>query len=234
MYHRSAELYDDLYSFKNYDEMSQRLDDIVQQYRPNAQSLLEVACGTGQFLRRLQKKYLVEGVDLSSDMLRVAALHCPGVHLHQADMFDFSIPNRFDAVACLFSSISYATTFQRLQCAVEKMTEHLNPSGVLLIEPFFTPENCWDRSMRLISYDGEDRKVARMYVTRVEGKVAIADFHFLVGEPTGVEHFVERHEFGLFTDEQYRKAVENVGLSVAYDPFGLYGRGMYIGNAKQS
>lgn len=229
MYTKTAKFYDDLYSFKDFEPMARKLERIIEHYHPDCQSVLEVACGTGQFLKRLQRKYQVVGVDINPDMLSVAATQCPGVPLHQADMVEFDIGRRFDVIACLFSSIAYVGTVERLRRAVERMVAHLNPQGVLLIEPFFTPETCWNHDLRLNVYDGPERKIAWMYLTEVVGKLAVSEVHYLIGERTGVEHLTERHEFGLFTDGEYREALERLGLDVHYDRSGACGRGMYIG-----
>jgi SAM-dependent methyltransferase len=234
MYSKTGKFLDEIYGFKDYESMARRLDEFICEYRPSAKSFLEVACGTGQFLRKLRQKYRVEGVDINSEALKVAAAHCPGVPFHEADMVDFEIPRRFDVIACLFSAIAYVQTVERMQHAVGRMACHLNPKGILLLEPFFTPETFWNHDLRLNVHDGPDRKVAWMYVSEVQGKLAVTDIHYLVGERTGVEHFTERHELGLFTDSEYREAMERVGLDVSYDPAGVYGRGMYIGTAKQS
>jgi hypothetical protein len=73
-----------------------------------------------------------------------------------------------------------------------------------------------------------------MNVNSRDGRVVIVDFHYLVGTPAGVEHFTERHEFGLFEGNEYRAALNEAGLlNVDYDPDGLTGRGLYIAT-KQS
>lgn len=230
MYGKMAKAYDNLHHFKDFDSMAQKLDAAIEQYRPGARRILEVACGTGQFLRRLMKKYEVEGADSSSEMLAIAAVHCLGIPLHEMNMVDLSLPGRFDVVACLFSAIAYVRTVDRMNQAVERMAEHLNPGGILIIEPYFSPETIWRNDVRLNTYEGPDQKIAWMYTMKVEGRLAIADYHFLVGDEAGVEHFVERHECGLFTDAEYRASMERLGLKVSYDAAGVYGRGMYVGS----
>jgi len=230
MYKKLAKIYDNLYSFKDYESLAQKLVQFIEQYRPGARSVLEVACGTGQFLRRLSTKYQVEGSDISPEMLTVAKMHCPGVPLHESDLIEIDIPRQFDVVACLFSSISYLGTVSRMNQAVERMSRHLNPGGILIIEPFFSPETIWEDDLRLDTFNSTEQKIASMYVTKVEGNLAICDIHYLLGEKTGVEHFVERHEFGLFTDAEYRASITRLGLEVSYDHRGIFGRGMYIGS----
>jgi hypothetical protein len=78
-----------------------------------------------------------------------------------------------------------------------------------------------------------DLKVARTMVWHVEGKVTTSDAHYLVATAAGVEHFVERHEMGLFTDEEYRSAFTKAGLTAIHDSNGLTGRGIYIGTSAE-
>ena len=58
------------------------------------------------------------------------------------------------------------------------------------------------------------------------------DFHYLVARAGSVEHIVETHVLGLFTDDEYRAAFERDGLDVDHDPTGLTGRGLWIGTAR--
>jgi hypothetical protein len=74
-----------------------------------------------------------------------------------------------------------------------------------------------------------DFKLVRMMVGSTEGATAAFDLHYLVGTAGAVEYFVERHEFGLFTEDENRAAFAAAGLDVIHDPEGLIGRGLYIG-----
>lgn len=231
MYTKTARFYNDLYSFKDYTAMAQKLREIIHQYRPQARSVLDVACGTGRTLQYLRDDFHVEGLDINPEMLKLATEHCPGISFHNSDMVDFSIAHGFDVVVCLFSSIAYVRTAERMQRAITQMTRHLNSGGLLLVEPFFTPETCFKSDLRLNVSELPDLKIAWMYLSEVHGKIAVADIHYLVGQRTGVEHFIERHEWGLFTENEYREAMECTGLTVQYDPVGICGRGLYIGTA---
>jgi SAM-dependent methyltransferase len=151
------------------------------------------------------------------------------VELHEGDMTAFSLGRRFDAVTCLFSSIGYVGTVERLRDAIAAMAAHLNPGGVLIIEPWLTPDAWIADRPHLLSVDEPDLKIARMTLSGREGRLAIMQFEYLVGTPTGIEAFSERHEAALFTDEEYRQAFVAAGLSVEHDPEGPIGRGLYIG-----
>lgn len=55
------------------------------------------------------------------------------------------------------------------------------------------------------------------------------DMHYLIGTPEGTEHYVERHELGLFTTAEITHVMTHGGLEVTYDKDGLTGRGLFIG-----
>ncbi len=230
-YQKSAAYYDAIYHFKDYARESEVLHGLIQQHkRSTGNRLLEVACGTGAHLAYLQKHYHAEALDLSEDMLMVARQKFPEVCFHQGDMRDFDLQRRFDVVMCLFSSIGYMQTLADLRAAIANMGRHLVDSGVLLIEPWFSPEQFRPNTLHGgLMADTATLKVCRMSVSRVKDRLSIMEMHHLVGTLDGVEHFIERHEMGLFTAEEYRQAFTEAGLTVQFDPQGLDGRGLYIG-----
>lgn len=230
MFDRSAEVYDLVYGFKDYTGEARRLDELIRERRPDACSLLDVACGTGKHLAALADRYPdVAGLDLDEGLLEVARERLPGVTFHHGDMTSFDLGRRFDVVTCLFSAIGYAGTEARLRAAIETMTRHLEPGGVLIVEPWLEPQDWKPGHLHLLTVDEPDVKIARASVADVAGDVSIVDFHYLVVTRAGVEHFTERHEVTLFTRAQYTEAFEAAGLEVEHDVEGLIGRGLYLG-----
>jgi SAM-dependent methyltransferase len=232
MFSRSARLYDAVYaSIRDYPREAAGLDRLIQERRPGARTLLDVACGTGAHLEHLAGHYEVEGIDLDSEMLSVARERLRDATFHEADMASFDLGKRFDAVVCMFSSIGYVKTEERLGQAVASMARHLEPSGVLVVEPWLSPEAWNDRHVGAVFVDEPELKLARINIPQREGDVSIVDFNYLVGTPDGVEHFTERHELGLFTIEQQLAAFRAADLEAEHDPEGPMGRGLYIGVA---
>jgi SAM-dependent methyltransferase len=232
---RTQRFYDAIYGAKDYAEEARRLKRFIAEHKRSAgNALLDVACGTGGHVPYLRDEFAYEGLDLDPTMLALAHERFPDVPFHQGDMVDFALGRRFDVVTCLFSSIAYARTPSRLCQAVATMAAHLVPGGVLLVGPFFPPEAWIPGQPHAIFVDQPALKLVRMNVSAVEGTVAILDFHYLVATPDGVEHLTERHELGLFTDEEYRAAFSQAGLGVVHDAAGLIGRGLYIGTCAPS
>ena len=236
MFTKSAHLYDAVYCrLKDYPREAERLHELIQQSTPGARTLLDVACGTGLHLEHLSRHYEVAGIDRDPRMLELARRRLPEASLQEADMTTFDLGRRFDAVTCLFSSVGYLLTAQLLRDAVVAMSRHVEPGGVLIVEPWITPED-WDvsRGPEAIFVDDPDIKVARMSTARREADRSLLVFHYLVATATEIEYFSEQHATRLHSHRDYLSSFSAAGLRVEYEKEGLMGRGLYIGLKRRS
>lgn len=228
IFQRSAACYDALYAWKDYEAEVAAIERAIHERRPQAETLLDVACGSGKHLEHLRAHYRVEGLDLSEELLAIARVRLPGVVLHHGDMLDFELGRRFDVVTCLFSAIGYARTLENLGRTVTTMAGHLEPGGLLIVEPWFSPGIFVAGGPHATFVDEPEFKAARISLNEVAGTLSTLDFHYLVGTSEGIESFRERHELGLFTHEHYLEAFGAAGLAVEHDPEGISGRGLYV------
>jgi ubiquinone/menaquinone biosynthesis C-methylase UbiE len=232
MFSKSAELYDTIYLSrgKDYAAEAQAVHELVQKHlRSGGKTLLDVACGTGIHTGYLRQHYQVEGLDLDNRMLEVARKKMPEITFHQGDMLDFELLQKFDVITCLFSSIGYVKTLPKLNQAVANLEKHLKPGGVIIVEPWFTPDDWRPGRVHATFVDQPDLKIARMNLSGQDGILSYFVFHYLVGTPEGITCFDERHELGLFTTDEYLTAFGACGLEVVHDPRWLNQRGLYLG-----
>ncbi|HLW61204.1 MAG TPA: class I SAM-dependent methyltransferase [bacterium] len=230
MFTKSVEFYDAIYEWKDYRAEAERLRTVIQTHaRRPVETLLDVACGTGQHLVHLKPHFAVEGLDLNPEILATARRRHPDVVFHHADMVRFDLPRRFDVVTCLFASIAYAGTVAKLHEAVGSMRRHVRAGGLVIVEPFVRPEDFQPGRLGAIFVDRPDLKIARLHISAADRGLAVLPFHYLVATPSGVEHFVERHELALFSHDEYLAAFRAADLTVRYEHDGLMGRGLYIG-----
>lgn len=232
MFSKSEKIYDEIYKAtgKDYIAEASKVHQLIQKYSStDGKSLLDVACGTGAHAGPLSKYYKAEGLDLDPDMLKVAHKKYPKIRFHHGDMASFDLGRQFDFITCLFSSIGYVKTKSNLRKAIQTMSKHLRPGGVLLVEPWFTPEQWNPGRVFVLQIDKPDLRIVRMSHSGQKGKLSFIEFQYLIGTPKGIEHSVELHTLGLFTHEEYLNAFRSAGLKVTHNKKGLDGRGLYIG-----
>jgi ubiquinone/menaquinone biosynthesis C-methylase UbiE len=232
MFTQSAEYYDEIYAStgKDYNKEANKTHRLIQKYiKSSGNSLLDVACGTGQHAALLGKYYQVEGLDLDPNILSIARKKYRKIRFHHGDMVNFKLNNKFDAIVCLFSSIGYVRTINRLNKAIKTMVQHLLPAGVLLVEPWFAPKEWHAGRVFTLSINKPDLKIVRMSRSLLKGRLSIIEFQYLFGSSKGIMHASEYHQLGLFTHKEYLNAFVSNGLKVVHNARGLDGRGLYIG-----
>ena len=136
------------------------------------------------------------------------------------------VDGTLDAIVCLFSAIGYTAD---LLAAVGSMARHVAANGVLIVEPWFTPNEWVEGRVHLDDHEGGGTRVVRMTHSGLDGNVSVIEMHHLVGTSAGVEHTREVHRLTLFTDAEYRSAFRAAGLSCQVDQPGPFGRGALIG-----
>jgi len=215
-YTRLARYYDQMYAHIDYEGAAQRLHEIIQRYKKtNGNRLLDIGCGTGTHISHLRDRYQPMGLDISDEMLSVAREKCPSVDFVLSNMVSMDLDESFDVIICLFGSISYLTTEEDLQLAIQAFSKHMNKGGVVVIEPLFTEETIREGGMGLNCLNLPDIKIARSNVCRRNGNILYLDFHFLVSTPErGTEHFVDPSPMGVFSLGTYRKFMESSGFTV--------------------
>ena len=234
---RSAELYDLVYAGKAYADEAAAVHARIQAHtRSGGNALLDVGCGTGNHLAHLRGHYTVDGLDLEEGLLQIARERYPDATFHQGDMANFDLGRRFDAIVCLFSAIGYVYTDERLRRTLARFALHLRPGGVVVVEPWLSPENFRPGGMpRLDVAESDTLKVVRMGRTAHDGDASVIDFFYTVGGAAGIEQWHERHPLALFTHVQTMDAFAAAGLEVVeHDPHGLTGRGLYVARLPES
>lgn len=231
MFSESADFYDLIYGrFKDYRTESERLAKLVRDRNPHAKMVLDVACGTGEHARHLRELgFSVDGVDIDPRFVELARGKNPEGRFLCQDMVDLNLEDTYDAVLCIFSSVGYLRTEERMRASIERMARHVVDGGLVLVEPWFEPGDMEDGFITMHTGENEDIKICRMSRTTLEGRISRLEFEYLVGRREGLERSREVHELGLFTRAEMERAFHDAGLEVQYDPEGLSGRGLYLG-----
>ncbi|MBF6331903.1 class I SAM-dependent DNA methyltransferase [Nocardia transvalensis] len=236
-----ADLYEIVFASrgKNFDREAKELADLVRARFPRALSLLDVACGTGAHLAAFGGLFeYVEGVDCSEDMLAVGRRKRPDLPLRHGDMRTFDLGRTFDAVVCLGNSVACMPTVEELGAAIRRMADHLTPGGVLIVEPWWFPDEFLDGHVggHLVTEAG--RVISRVTHAARRGDRTRHEVNFVVADASGIRTFTDVLWVSLFTREQYAAAFERAGCTVdlvkglSLDTGRPNGPGLFVGTRR--
>lgn len=227
-----SEIYDHIYRGrgKDYATESSRVVDMIRKRSPEARSLLDVACGTGSHLDYFAKEFeCAEGVEGSAGMISRAKDKLPGVTVTKADMMNFDLGRKFSAVTCMFA-IPHLSSVEELNAAVRCFAQHLETGGVLVVEPWRSPDNFTPGYVAGDVVREGEYTIARVSHSESEGRAVRMQVHYVVAAPrTGARHFEETHSLTLFTRDEYEEAFRLAGCEpehVVADPWEC---GMFVG-----
>lgn len=140
-YESLAFSYDALTYDVPYEKIAAYLQTLLNRSGVHAQTVLDLACGTGSLSVLLaQAGYQVLGIDCSEEMLSVAsgkafslALDTPPVWVCQK-MQRLRLPYRVDAAVCCLDSVNYVTKPADLQEAFRRVYAALNAGGLFVFD----------------------------------------------------------------------------------------------------
>lgn len=221
---------------KEYPGEAEAIVEMVRERCPSARTLLDVACGTGLHLQTFAREFdHVEGVELSPHMLAIARQRLPGVPISAGDMRTFDLGRTFDVVTCMSNAVAEVQTREGLAAALRRMAAHLVPGGVLVVEPWYFPENYLDGHVGGHVFRDDGRVVSRITHSVRDGTTTRHTVAFMVAERAGIRQFTEVCVLGLFTRDEYIDALEHAGVTAELVPgFSLAngrpnGPGLFVG-----
>lgn len=177
VFNNYARYYDLLYQDKDYAGEARFIHQLIKNHAPDAQSILELGCGTGNHAVLLAKEgYIIHGVDRSSQMLETASdrLSFLSPHLKQrltfseGDLREIRLDQQFDVIISLFHVFSYQTKNTDLKDTFATVKAHLKPRGILIFDCWYGPAVLSDRPQVRVKRLENDR----IEVTRIAEPVS--------------------------------------------------------------
>lgn len=210
--------YDDLYSSKNYQSECDLIEDAISRYATSKPlTLLDVGCGTGgHAIEMVQRGYTVTGVDLSQQMLDLAAeksnsqLTSNSPRWLCGDIRNFEAGDQFDIAIMMFAVVGYLTTNSDVLAGLRNIRRHLKPNALLICDFWSGPSVLAIRPAdRIREIQTKGGKVIRVSSTTLDITKHTADVTFklwalqnsqLVGESCETHHlrYFFPMEFELF------------------------------------
>jgi SAM-dependent methyltransferase len=228
-----SEIYDFFYRGRGQDFAAEAgaVADVVQELLPEADSVLDVGCGTGEHLRLLADRFRhAVGLELSASMCDVARAKDPRLVIHRGDMREFDLGRTFAAVCSLTSTVGYMSDVDELALALHAMARHLAPGGVLVVDPYWSPERFLDGHIAHDVVRDGGRTVLRLSHSVRTGRAVRHEAHYLAADPSGIRHFTHVQPLHLFTEAEYLAAFQRAGCPGEHRADAAYpDRGLFVG-----
>jgi|SRR5215217_3380890 len=137
-YTRLAPNYDATVGIPFFRKAKQAFEELIKRYGITFQTAADIGCGTGLFARYLNQSWKVPvfGVDISRDMLRIAARNCQGVRvsLLRQDIRALRLPHPVDLVTCNFDTLNHLVKAGELARTFRNVYANLKPGGHFIFD----------------------------------------------------------------------------------------------------
>ena len=148
-----SDYYDLLYQDKDYASEVEYIHQLIQSNHPNATSILNLGCGTGNhdfFL--VEKGYQITGIDFSQKNIDIASNKLltsnttdADLHFIKGDIRNIRLEKKFDIVLALFHVISYQVSNRDILAAFSTAKAHLGKNGLFIFDCWYGPAVLTDR-----------------------------------------------------------------------------------------
>jgi len=190
-----SKYYDLLYKTKDYNAESNYISDSIKKNSPNAKTILEFGSGTGGHGLILKKMgYDIYGLERSQEMVEEAILR--GFACEQADITNFEIDRKFDAVISLFHVISYINDNTSLVKVFRNASKCLNSGGLFIFDTWYSPAVYHQKpETRIKKVDNEEISVIRMAEPEIHINPNVVDVNYTILVKDKItDKWIEFHE----------------------------------------
>lgn len=132
-----AEVYDAMMAHVDYKRWAKYIRAILKKESYRNGVLLDIGCGTGEFLRRMLKyKYHLTGCDASFEMIDVARKKLPRMRFHNSSLPQLAeIPHgTYDIIVCLFDTMNYLLDEPQIRRSLESIYQKLRSPGIFIFD----------------------------------------------------------------------------------------------------
>lgn len=221
LYRKFARYYDRIYENIDLHNEADFIKLVVEQHKTSpGNKLLDMACGTGRHAQLLKDSFDVLGVDVNSEMLKIAREKLPDIILLEGDMKELNLDKKFDVVICMFSAMNYNTTLEEFKGTLKNFYNHLNEGGVLIFDYGINQENWIEGLVSVDTVVDDDLKLARICQSQLEDGIFHANFVFLIKEKGKLDFDIDQHKLGVLGIEEVIDSMTKTGFeSFIYSDF---------------
>jgi SAM-dependent methyltransferase len=221
-----AKYYDFVHENKDYEQESSYIHGLIQKYKPDTKTILDVGCGTGNYAFAMQELgYEVTGVDSSAQMIDIAKAKLSEEISETSPpsfscgrMEEFRIPEKPDAVICLFFSLCYQTTDDLILKSLSRFNEQLNDDGILIFD-FWNKDGVLSQKpeLKIQRYRAENLEITKLVEPALDASedcIGIDYTFYVENERGGISKFKEFHKVRYLSPQLLEKFLRKLNFKV--------------------
>jgi ubiquinone/menaquinone biosynthesis C-methylase UbiE len=215
-YNSLSKYYDLLHNEKDYLKESVFFIKLIKKYKTTKnKKLLDVACGTGEHIKYFKKNFIVDGVDLSKNLIKIAKEKNSKIKFKVADMKRFKTTEKYGTITCLFSSLAYLKNITEIKQTLNNFYYNLEKGGVALIETFFVRDNLKELKNHVRKYISKNLKIKRTINININHNIANVEAKYEIFEKGKNKKVVkDKQNVKLYTKKELENMIEKIGFKV--------------------
>ncbi len=216
-YHNLAASYDRLTGDVDYEKILAFYQQILDREGVKPRTAVDLACGTGSVALLLARQGLqVVGVDLSEDMLTVAAQKAQEAQIYIQyvcqPLQKLHLPRGVDLAVCALDGLDYILDPGDCAAAIRRVYKALNPGGIFIFD-VNTPEKL--RSMDDQIFLDEDEDVYCVWRGEFDERTNICSYGMDLFQRQGKhwQRSFEEHREYAYTRQQLKEFLKAAGFT---------------------
>ena len=136
-YQKLSLIYDKMMQHVEYGRWAKYIKKIIEQFSPISPYLLDVGCGTGQFIKKIRQLGIpADGCDISPTMIALARKKNPDANFWVDQMPQLAyVPNgKYSIITCLYDTINYLPNIQSLTQTITRVYDLLPKQGLFIFD----------------------------------------------------------------------------------------------------
>ncbi len=215
-----AKYYDAMRQFRDYGKEARFADTLIKKCSPGTKRVLDLCCGTGEHaIKMTGLGYDITGIDLSEDMLAIAADKAGKAGLSIdficGDVNSFEPPDKFEAAYCLGYTFLYMTTHQKAINFLNAVNRMLAPGGVFIVDFIngWSISDEWHKDKATYKFDDATIFLSEQATLDRKRRVKHVEFQYLIDEHNGqVKTVFAEEDLRIFFEDEVRLLMSYCGF----------------------
>lgn len=217
MYKNFSKVYDKFMEICDYDSWVNLLENYISKYNPDGKKILDLGCGTGETLVRLDSKYQCSGLDISEGMLKKAKIKLKGknIPLFLGDMREFDTNEKYDIIYSFFDTVNHLTSMEDLLDLFNSVKNSLNENGIYIFD--VVDREFMQKMFANDIYADSRKDFAVIWEHFYDEETNIDEIdasYFIKNKNNGYDRFNEFYEKRIFTHNEIEECAKEASLSL--------------------